>query len=234
VRRNLPSVSLPVVPSPCQAHSCSRVACHTLLAPVRRALSRPVRNRFRRPGDVTRACHFGSARRLPFGRYQARCWHVGATQMASATFVTKADALAGCPPLRPTYAVARQGSITGAKAACQRCRVRGPGRRRPPSRQRAPPHCRVLCQAWHLGTHRVYRHRRAQASRGKPGAAKEPRRSSAGNQAHPQSTRPVQTLATGSSVAFYGDRLRSARNTSCRHPAGRRSTCSSSRWHAPR
>jgi integrase len=38
--------------------------------------------------------HFGSVRKLPSGRYQARYWHAGSTHIAPATFTTKADALA--------------------------------------------------------------------------------------------------------------------------------------------
>jgi integrase len=38
--------------------------------------------------------HFGSVRRLPSGRYQARYWHAGARHIAPETFVAKADALA--------------------------------------------------------------------------------------------------------------------------------------------
>ena len=38
--------------------------------------------------------HFGSVRKLPSGRYQARYLHAGAECVAPATFVTKADALA--------------------------------------------------------------------------------------------------------------------------------------------
>ena len=38
--------------------------------------------------------HFGSVRKLPSGRYQARYWHAGAECVAPSTFVTKADALA--------------------------------------------------------------------------------------------------------------------------------------------
>ena len=38
--------------------------------------------------------HFGSARKLPSGRYQARYKHAGATHVAPGTFTTKSDALA--------------------------------------------------------------------------------------------------------------------------------------------
>jgi len=43
---------------------------------------------------VTRRRHFGSARKLPSGRYQARYWHAGTRHIAPETFPTKADALA--------------------------------------------------------------------------------------------------------------------------------------------
>ena len=38
--------------------------------------------------------HFGSVRKLPSGRYQARYWHAGGRHIAPDTFATKADALA--------------------------------------------------------------------------------------------------------------------------------------------
>jgi hypothetical protein len=38
--------------------------------------------------------HFGSVRKLPSGRYQARYWHLGESPVAPSTFATKADALA--------------------------------------------------------------------------------------------------------------------------------------------
>ena len=38
--------------------------------------------------------HFGSVRKLPSGRFQARYWHVGLEHVAPSTFTTKADALA--------------------------------------------------------------------------------------------------------------------------------------------
>lgn len=38
--------------------------------------------------------HFGSVRKLPSGRYQARYWHAGATHVAPETFKAKADAMA--------------------------------------------------------------------------------------------------------------------------------------------
>jgi hypothetical protein len=38
--------------------------------------------------------HFGSLRKLPSGRWQASYWHRGLHNVAPATFVTKADALA--------------------------------------------------------------------------------------------------------------------------------------------
>jgi integrase len=44
------------------------------------------------PSDHRR--HFGSARKLPSGRYQARYKHAGATHVAPGTFTTKSDALA--------------------------------------------------------------------------------------------------------------------------------------------
>ena len=38
--------------------------------------------------------HFGSARKLPSGRYQARYKHAGEAHIAPDTFTTKSDALA--------------------------------------------------------------------------------------------------------------------------------------------
>ena len=43
---------------------------------------------------VGRRREFGSVRKLPSGRYQAACWHLGERHVASSTFVTKADAAA--------------------------------------------------------------------------------------------------------------------------------------------
>ena len=43
---------------------------------------------------TTRRRHFGSVRKLPSGRFQARYWHAGADHAAPSTFSTKADALA--------------------------------------------------------------------------------------------------------------------------------------------
>ena len=43
---------------------------------------------------TTRRRHFGSVRKLPSGRFQARYWHVGIEHVAPSTFTTKADALA--------------------------------------------------------------------------------------------------------------------------------------------
>jgi integrase len=43
---------------------------------------------------VTRRRHFGSARKLPSGRYQARYWHAGTRHIAPETFSTKTVALA--------------------------------------------------------------------------------------------------------------------------------------------
>jgi integrase len=42
----------------------------------------------------SRRNHFGSIRKLPSGRYQARYWHAGDEHRAPSTFVAKADALA--------------------------------------------------------------------------------------------------------------------------------------------
>ena len=41
-----------------------------------------------------RRSHFGSVRKLPSGRYQARYWHAGEMRAAPATFMAKADAQA--------------------------------------------------------------------------------------------------------------------------------------------
>lgn len=41
----------------------------------------------------TRRRHFGSVRKLPSGRYQARYWHAGLSRAAPETFKTKSDAL---------------------------------------------------------------------------------------------------------------------------------------------
>lgn len=41
-----------------------------------------------------RRSHFGSVRKLPSGRYQARYWHAGEMRAAPATFMAKADAKA--------------------------------------------------------------------------------------------------------------------------------------------
>jgi len=43
---------------------------------------------------TTRRRHFGSVRKLPSGRYQARYWHAGVTHAAPETFSTKSEALA--------------------------------------------------------------------------------------------------------------------------------------------
>ncbi len=43
---------------------------------------------------TTRRRHFGSVRKLPSGRFQARYWHVGLEHLATSTFTTKGDALA--------------------------------------------------------------------------------------------------------------------------------------------
>ncbi len=43
---------------------------------------------------VTRRRHFGSVRKLPSGRYQARYWHAGTRHIALETFTAKADAQA--------------------------------------------------------------------------------------------------------------------------------------------
>jgi integrase len=44
--------------------------------------------------STARRRHFGSVRKLPSGRFQARYWHVGTEHAAPSTFSTKADALA--------------------------------------------------------------------------------------------------------------------------------------------
>jgi hypothetical protein len=46
------------------------------------------------PVPQRRRNHFGSVRKLPSGRYQARYWHAGAEHSAPVTYLTKADALA--------------------------------------------------------------------------------------------------------------------------------------------
>src|SRR6478735_6134597 len=58
-----------------------------------RAYNVPRRAR-RREQQVSRARQFGTIRRLPSGRYQARYWHLGQQVSAGTTFATKTEARA--------------------------------------------------------------------------------------------------------------------------------------------
>ncbi len=51
---------------------------------------------------ATRRRHFGSVRKLPSGRYQARYWHAGERYTSPETFAAKADASAWLSLQRPT------------------------------------------------------------------------------------------------------------------------------------